>query len=83
MSDKEEMKPEVRAQISSVMRSTDLAPKEKQRRVQLLMSSGKVIDFEKLAAEEEDAQHQQQQKESGEEHADPKEGADGEKEEEE
>ena len=75
MSDKEELKPEVRAQISSVMRSTDLAPKEKQRRVQLLMSSGDVIDFEKLAAEEEEqkAQHQHQ---SGEEHADAKDDGD-------
>ena len=66
MSDKGELKPEVRAQISSVMRSTDLAPKEKQRRVQLLMSSGDVIDFSKLEAEaqekkeKEAAQHEHQ-----------------------
>ena len=74
MSDKEELKPEVRAQISSVMRSTDLAPKEKQRRVQLLMSSGDVIDFEKLAAEEEEQKKAQHQ--SGEEHADAKDDGD-------
>lgn len=79
MGDNGGLKPEVRAQISSVMRSTELAPKEKQRRVQLLMSSGDVIDFDKLAAEEEEAhQHEHEHPhESGNEHADPTEASEG------